>query len=244
MKKLKINSDVGEGVEWEAELMPFLDSCSIACGGHFGDVFTMRNSVELAIANNVKIGAHPSYPDKKGFGRNKINITNNELKDSIVSQIQGLVDIVNEYNTGLSHVKAHGSLYNTCARDYDLSLLFVEAVKEFQVDSIYAPYKSVLAEVAKRFDLKVVNEVFLDRNYNDDYSLVPRNQSNSMILEPNYMLDRYISVILRSSLKTICNSELFIKADTFCIHGDTLNSNNTLKEIYRLYEKKYESFQN
>jgi UPF0271 protein len=241
MKKLKINSDVGEGVEWEAELMPFLDSCSIACGGHFGDVFTMTKSVELAIANDVKIGAHPSYPDKKGFGRNKINITNNELKDSIVSQIQGLVDVMNEHNTDLSHVKAHGSLYNTCAVDYELSLLFVEAVKKFQVDSIYAPYKSVLAEVAKSFDLKVVNEVFLDRNYNDDYSLVPRNQSNSMILEPNNMLDRYLNVITRSSLKTVSNSEIFIEADTFCIHGDTLNSNKILKEIYRMYKKKYES---
>jgi UPF0271 protein len=127
MKKLLINSDVGEGVLRESDLMFYLRSCSVACGGHFGDTESMRKTVKLAVDNNVLVGAHPSYPDRVNFGRKEMFINLLDLKNSLHDQISSLLGVMSEFGINkLHHVKAHGALYNKCVIDVDLAALYVE----------------------------------------------------------------------------------------------------------------------
>lgn len=236
MKKLKINSDVGEGVFKEDALMPFLNSCSIACGGHYGDIQTMTKTANLAISHGVNIGAHPSYPDKINFGRKEMFISPNELKDSLYNQISSLLLVLNSLGVdNLDHIKAHGALYHKCFVDVETARSFIDVVKSFENVKVLAPYKSVLAKIAKENAVKVDYEVFLDRNYNDDYSLVARGETNSMLENGLEMSIRYKRVVNESKIKTISNSFIEIVGDTFCVHGDTNNSHLLLNNLYDNY---------
>ena len=236
MKRLKINSDVGEGIVNEAALMPYLESCSIACGGHYGNEETMIKTAKLAISHGVNIGAHPSYPDKINFGRNEMSISLNDLKESLYDQISSLLLILNKLGVGkLEHIKAHGALYHKCFIDVEVAKSFVEVVKLFKNVKILAPYKSVVSKIAKENDIKVDYEVFLDRNYNDDYTLVSRDEVNSMLENGLEMSRRYKMVLNESKIKTISNNFINIVGDTFCIHGDTDNSHILLNNFYDNY---------
>ena len=206
MKKLLINSDVGEGVLRESDLMFYLRSCSVACGGHFGDTESMRKTVKLAVDNNVLVGAHPSYPDRVNFGRKEMFINLLDLKNSLHNQISSLLEVMSEFGISkLHHVKAHGALYNKCVIDVDLAALYVDVVKCYDNVKIYAPYGSVVSKIAKENGVGVDYEVFLDRNYNDNHTLLSRNEVNSMILNPLKMLLRYNRVMGSSKIKTISN---------------------------------------
>ena len=166
---LHINCDLGEGLNNEHIIMPLIDSCNIACGGHAGDNGSMIECVEISIRNNVKIGAHPSYPDKINFGRKKINISPSELSHSIISQIKSLESIASSYGITLNHIKAHGALYNQMILDADLSNLYLDTLKEFKKKySLYIPYKSEIEKKALKRGFSVTYEVFVDRNNNDD----------------------------------------------------------------------------
>ena len=236
MKRLKINSDVGEGVVNEAALMPYLKSCSIACGGHYGNEETMTKTAKLAISKGVGIGAHPSYPDKINFGRNEMVISLNDLKESLYNQISSLLLVLNKLGVGkLDHIKAHGALYHKCFFDFEVAKSFVEVVKLFENVKILAPYKSVVSKIAKENDIKVDYEVFLDRNYNDDYTLVSRDKKNSMLENGLEMSRRYKMILNDSKVKTISNNFIDIVGDTFCIHGDTNNSHILLSNFYDNY---------
>ena len=112
MINVNLNADLGEGTNIEKVIMPFLSSCSIACGGHTGDADTMSEAIQIAVESNVKIGAHPSYPDKDGFGRIPISISNKDLSKSLISQINSLKQILNDFQINLDHIKPHGALYN------------------------------------------------------------------------------------------------------------------------------------
>ena len=239
MKKLLINSDVGEGVLRESDLMFYLRSCSVACGGHFGDTESMRNTVKLAIDNNVLVGAHPSYPDRVNFGRKEMFINLLDLKNSLHEQISSLLEVMSEFGISkLHHVKAHGALYNKCVIDVDLAALYVDVVKCYDNVKIYAPYGSVVSKIAKENGVGVDYEVFLDRNYNDNHTLLSRNEVNSMILNPSKMLLRYNRVMGSSKIKTISNKLIKTIGNTFCVHGDTDDSHLLLKDLYKNYFTK------
>ena len=239
MKKLLINSDVGEGVLRESDLMFYLRSCSVACGGHFGDTESMRNTVKLAIDNNVLVGAHPSYPDRVNFGRKEMFINLLDLKNSLHNQISSLLEVMSEFGISkLHHVKAHGALYNKCVIDVDLAALYVDVVKCYDNVKIYAPYGSVVSKIAKENGVGVDYEVFLDRNYNDNHTLLSRNEVNSMILNPSKMLLRYNRVMGSSKIKTISNKLIKTIGNTFCVHGDTDDSHLLLKDLYKNYFTK------
>ena len=133
MKRLSINSDVGEGVVNESALMPYLKSCSIACGGHYGNEETMIKTAKLAISHGVNIGAHPSYPDKINFGRNEMVISLNDLKESLHKQISSLSVVLSNLGVDkLDHIKAHGALYHKCFNDVEVAKSFVQVVKLFK----------------------------------------------------------------------------------------------------------------
>ncbi len=219
---IDINCDVGEGIGNESDLFPHISSCNVACGGHAGDINTMSEVVQLANKFKIKVGAHPSYPDRDNFGRKSMKIEKNRLKASIRKQIEELEAILNSSNMELHHIKAHGALYNDIAVDLDLSAIYLESILAYKDHVLlYLPYGSVIEEEARKQGYKISLEAFGDRNYNEDLSLVSRDSSNAMIEEPKKVLDHIISMIVNNEVYTLNGVKMSISADTYCIHGDT-----------------------
>jgi len=219
---IDINCDVGEGIGNESALFPHISSCSMACGGHAGDITTMSEIVQLAKKFGIKVGAHPSYPDRDNFGRKSMKIEKNLLKASIRKQIKELEVILNKAEMQLHHIKAHGALYNDIAEDLELSTIYLESILEYKDDVLlYLPYGSVIEEEARKQGYKISLEAFGDRNYNEDLSLVSRRSSQAMIEEPKKVLDHIISMVINNEVFTLNGVQMPIQADTYCIHGDT-----------------------
>tara|TARA_B100000035_G_C20971818_1_gene541393 strand:- start:290 stop:1003 length:714 start_codon:yes stop_codon:yes gene_type:complete len=235
---LNINCDLGEGLNNEHIIMPLIDSCNIACGGHAGDSGSMIECVEISIKNNVKIGAHPSYPDKINFGRKKIDISPSELSYSIISQIESLETIADSYGLELNHIKAHGALYNQMIIDAELSNFYLDTIKDFKNKcSLYIPYKSEIEKIALKKGFSIIYEVFGDRNYNDDLSLVSRNNENALITDPESVINHIKTIKETETVKTINGNYKKIKFDTICIHSDTNNSIEILKKINQEFDE-------
>ncbi len=222
MPTIDINCDLGEGVDNELDIMPMISSCSIACGGHAGNLETMERVVGLAKLNGVLVGAHPSYPDKENFGRVSISISAEALKRSIKEQIESLVVILKTRNMELNHIKPHGALYNDIVKDRGLALLFLESVAAYREKVVlYVPYASEIAKLAKETGYRVKYEAFADRNYNQDLTLVSRKAPNALIQDPHEVLDHIMLMVNKGMVKTASGTAIKLLADTYCIHGDS-----------------------
>ncbi len=219
---IDINCDVGEGVGNENGLLPLISSCNIACGGHAGDEQTMREVVALGKKHRVKIGAHPSYPDREHFGRISMAIAPDHLIASIRDQIGGLELLLNEKKVALHHIKPHGALYNDIAKDASLARTFLRAIEGYREDIfIYLPHQSAIETEALKMGFRIKYEAFADRNYKNDLSLVPRNEKDALIQEPERVLAHLLTMVNRQRLRTSKGEMIQILADTYCIHGDT-----------------------
>lgn len=229
---IDINVDVGEGIGNESEIMPFISSCNIACGGHAGDAETMRTVVKLAKAHRVKIGAHPSFPDKENFGREKLEMSCAALFKSIKGQINSLENVLYEEHGRLHHIKPHGALYNLAAVDEKVANVIVEVMKSMVLPTkLYVPYKSVIEGLALQNNIPIVYEAFADRNYNADLTLVSRNELNAVIHNEDDVFNHVFNMISKDQVKTITGEFIKIKAQTFCIHGDNKNAINLIKNL-------------
>ena len=239
MKTYSINCDMGEGIANEAELMPFINYCNIACGGHTGDIHSMDATIDLAIKNNVKIGAHPSYPDRFNFGRKSIEISKEALISTIQEQIHTLIEIATKKNTLLTHIKAHGALYNDITKNKELAAIYLEAVKPYRERlKLFVPYNSEIETLAIKNNFEIVYEAFADRNYNQDLSLVSRSQSNAVIDDIDVAVQHVEHMITLGKVNTVQNKKVSIKASTFCIHSDTNNALEVVKGIHQLLLKQ------
>lgn len=223
--EIDINCDVGEGIGNESELLPLISSCNIACGGHAGDIKTIKEVVAWAIESGVRIGAHPSYPDPKNFGRLTMEIEPNDLKKSIQEQISRLEAIVLSKKQILHHIKPHGALYNDLAKNKALSLLFLDAIQKYKEETfLYVPPNSVIAKEALRKNYKIKYEAFADRNYNSDLSLVSRKLPNAVLQNPNDVLRHLVQMVKYGTVHTMEGENIPITAKTYCLHGDTPNA--------------------
>ncbi|MCK0192147.1 5-oxoprolinase subunit PxpA [Arenibacter sp. F20364] len=222
MIKIDINCDVGEGLDNEAQLMPFISSCNIACGGHAGDTVSMMKVARLAKEHHVLVGAHPSYPDRENFGRTTIQIAEKKLKKSILAQIADLSAVLKSLGIELNHIKPHGALYNDIARDRELALLFLDCIEKYKKEVfLYVPYHSRIEEEALRLGFQIKYEAFADRNYNADLSLVSRNEPLALIQNPKDVETHILHMVTKGSVVTPSGKSVKIKADTYCIHGDS-----------------------
>lgn len=231
-QSIDINVDVGEGIDNESKLMPYVSSCNIACGGHAGNSKTMRKVVKLANKHQVKIGAHPSFPDVANFGRKPMDMPCVALFTSIKNQIDHLVTILNDENTLLHHIKPHGALYHMAATNVKTATVIIEVIKSMtQPVKLYVPYQSVIENLALQNNIPITYEVFADRNYNNDLTLVSRDNKNALILAADAMFEHVYRMIKTQKVKTIQGVEVNIKAETFCIHGDNLQAEYLLKKL-------------
>jgi UPF0271 protein len=238
MKYIHINCDLGEGGDRDAELMPMISACNIACGGHAGTVKTMRETVHLALQNEVEIGAHPSYPDKENFGRSSLTMSSENLKQSIVAQILSLKQIVEAEGGELVHVKPHGALYNDAAKDEKVARIVIDSVLEFDQDlSLYVPLNSVISHLAKG-KIKLMFEAFADRNYSENYQLVSRQDPGALITEKEAVFDHLYSMFSMGQITTITGEKISCKATTFCVHSDTPNSVEILQFIHQKFAEE------
>ena len=236
---IDINCDVGEGVGNEAALFPHISSCNIACGGHAGDTQSMRKIAILAHENNVKIGAHPSYPDKENFGRKVMQLSDQELQQSIRNQIDDFVKILINENLTLNHIKPHGALYNQIAKNKKLATVFLESIEDFRAHTtLYVPYASQVSEIADQRGFRIKYEAFGDRNYNDDLSLVSRSLSNALLEKPKDVFEHLQIMVTQGQVRTFSGNQIPIKADTFCIHGDTPSALEILTYLSNKFPQK------
>ena len=236
-KRIDINADLGEGTGLDAALMPLISSCSIACGGHYGDTESMRETVVLAKENNVKIGAHPSFPDKDNFGRKLLRLTKSELTETIFHQLVHFYAICEMEDVPVHHIKLHGALYNYAAIDEPTAVAVIDAIMETKIHpNLYVPHQSILAKKAENL-LPITYEAFLDRRYNDDLSLVSRDAEEAIIHSPEEAWIQLYEIIETGYITTISGHKKEMSASTFCIHGDHENSIEILKYIRKQLSK-------
>ncbi len=236
---ININCDLGEGLNNEDVIMPLIKSCNIACGGHSGNIDSMQRCVELSIINNVEIGAHPSYPDKENFGRIHLDIPALALKESIVNQIDSLISICKSHNTDLTHIKAHGALYNEMIKDSNLSNIYLDIIDIYKDKYyLYIPYKSEIEKIAVDRGFKIKYEVFGDRNYNDDLTLVSRKEEEALITIPEKVIKHISEIYYNNCVVSVNGNKHDVKADTYCIHSDTENAEHILKSIKEYFSNE------
>ena len=219
--KIDLNCDVGEGYGYDAELMRIITSANIACGCHAGDPITMKKTVDLAITNDVGIGAHPGYPDREGFGRRAQDISTSEIFEIITDQIFTLQQITSTAGGRLQHVKPHGALYNQAAKDQLLAETVAAAVTAVDKDLIlFGLAGSALIEAGTQTGLRTAAEVFADRTYMSDGSLTPRSEPNALIHDVDKAVSQIMGIVINLSVTTVDGGTIPLKADTICIHGD------------------------
>ena len=226
-RHIDLNCDMGEG-EAEAsaaldrELMRLVSSCSIACGGHAGSEHTMRRTAASALDAGLRIGAHPSYPDRDNFGRQSMSISGTALSAAITEQTAALKAIINELGGKLSFVKPHGALYNDMARDAELTSLVVTTIKEFDPTlKIMGLAGSHCSAICKDLAMPFLAEAFADRRYADDGQLSPRSQDGAVITQPETAVEQILSIVEQARVESINGKWLPLQAQSICIHSDT-----------------------
>lgn len=244
MYKIDLNSDMGESfgaykIGNDEEIIKYITSSNIACGYHAGDPMVMDNVVGLAKKYNVAVGAHPGYPDLMGFGRRKMFLTPKEVKNYMKYQIGALWAFAKSYGINLQHVAPHGALGNLCQYDREISRAICEAV--YEIDSsimIFYCAGAVLGDEAEKIGLKAASEIFADRAYMEDLSLVPRKQPGSMITDEDLAVERCIRMVKEGKVKTITGKDVEIRGDTLCVHGDGEKALAFIERIRKEFQKE------
>jgi UPF0271 protein len=225
--RIDLNCDMGESygryrLGEDAAMLEVVTSANIACGLHAGDPLVMRETVTLAAARGVAIGAHPGYPDVQGFGRRAMGMAPAELEAAIVYQLGALSGFVRAAGAALTHVKPHGALYNTAAEDPTVAAAVARAVAAFDDALIVVTLpNSELAAAAATTGLATAAEGFADRAYQADGTLVPRSRSGAVIHDPERAAQRAIRMVTESVVEAITGEIVFLDIDTLCVHGDT-----------------------
>jgi 5-oxoprolinase (ATP-hydrolysing) subunit A len=239
-----LNCDLGESfgvfrVGNDEKIMKYVSSVNIACGFHAGDPTIMNQTVEIACKNDVKIGAHPGYPDLTGFGRRNMNLTPDEVYANVLYQIGALNAFVIAHGTSLNHVKPHGALYNMCAVNPHLAMAVAKAVYDFNPSlTLYGLANSELIKAGKKYRLKTAQEVFADRTYQADGTLTPRTESNALITDEQQSIKQTIQMVIENQITCVTGETIPIVADTICLHGDGEHALSFARKIRMAFEEE------
>lgn len=230
---IDINCDMGEGMHNDASLMPFISSANISCGYHAGNEDIIKRTIELALENNVAIGAHPSYHDRANFGRLSQSISLVELAELISDQLNLFEKITNQMGCKIHHVKLHGALYNDCAKDALSSKIVAQTIQAIDPSiMLYGLSGSHSIQEAKAIGLRSVQEVFADRTYQANGQLTPRYLDHALITDPNESAQQVLSMVLDQEIKTHDGKMIAVNAETICIHGDHPEAIEIAKHLF------------
>jgi len=222
MASIDLNSDLGEGAGTEAALMPLISSVNIACGAHAGDPVTMRATLDLALARGVRVGAHPGYRDPESFGRRPLDLPAAVLAADLKEQIVTLQAMAEEAGSRLTHVKAHGALYNQGERDEPIADLIARTVAAIdRTLAVVATPGSAMARAAGRAGVRLIREGFIDRAYEPDGTLRSRSLPGAMVLDPARAAVQALGFVREGGVRATDGSFLALAVDSLCIHGDS-----------------------
>jgi UPF0271 protein len=239
-----LNCDMGESfgafiIGNDEAILPFVSSVNIACGFHAGDPGVMKKTVKLALKYGVAIGAHPGLPDLQGFGRRQMDISVEEAYDLVVYQIGALAAFVKAEGGVLHHVKPHGALYNMAAKHNGLATAIAEAIYKVEPELVlYGLSGSELIRAALTTGLRVANEVFADRTYQQDGTLTPRKQADALITDDKLAIAQVIKMVKDGEVLSQQGIAVPIRADTICIHGDGKHAAEFAARIYTAFQEE------
>ena len=241
--KIKLNCDMGESfgiwkMGFDEKIMPYVDMANLACGFHASDPLTMTKAVILAMKHQVEIGAHPGYQDLVGFGRRSMLCSLEEIKAIVIYQIGALAGICKSHNTHISYVKPHGALYNDMMKDENIFKAILSGIssynKELKLMILSSSKNEEYSNIAMNYGISLYYEVFADRNYNDDGSLVARSNENAVIHDEFEVMDRITLLKENGYLYSINKQRLFLRPHTICVHGDNEQALEFVKNIRKL----------
>ncbi|MDY3919646.1 MAG: 5-oxoprolinase subunit PxpA [Candidatus Limivivens sp.] len=244
MYAIDLNCDLGESfgaykIGMDEQVIPFISSANIACGFHASDPLVMEKTTALCVENDVKIGAHPGYPDLVGFGRRNLAVSPKELKAMMIYQIGALDAFCKAHHTVMQHVKPHGAMYNMAGKDLALASAICEAIYDVNPDLILMALSgSKMIEAAEKTGLKAAREVFADRAYEEDGSLVARTKPGAMITDETEAISRVVGMIKNQTVTAITGKEIPISADSVCVHGDGPKALEFVRKIRETFREE------
>ena len=219
--RIDLNCDMGEGMPNDAALMPYISSANIACGFHAGDEHTMKSTVKLCKDFGVRIGAHPSFPDRANFGRTMMEMSPEEIYKMVREQIQVLHKHASAQGEKIHHVKPHGALYNASAKDPAIAKAIAQAVFDEDPNALLLGLSgSYSLAAAEAMGLKTAHEVFGDRAYQADGSLVPRNQARACLDQTEEVIHQVKRMVQKGEVQALSGEIIPLRIDTICLHGD------------------------
>ena len=243
MRKIDINCDLGESygnfiVGNDKAVFPYISSCNIACGFHGGDPLHIDETIRLAIEHQVRIGAHPSYPDLQGFGRRKMELSSRELRAIVKYQVAALKGMVASHGGNLSYVKPHGALYNSIAHNKVEAETVVEAILAIDEDlALMGLANSPLATIAQQKGIDWIPEAFADRKYKPDGTLMSRSQKDAVLHDPDQVAQQVLSIALHQKVETE-QGLIPIQAESICVHGDNLEVITMIQKVSQILLSK------
>lgn len=221
MKHVDLNVDLAEGCSNDQHLLQLVTSANVACGLHAGDFNEMRKAIRWAKENKVRVGAHPSFPDRENFGRTNMQLPDDELKACLLYQLGAVKALCDAEGVSLSYVKPHGALYNQAAEDESLAALIALTIKQFNPSlKLMGLSGSLMLKVAQQHGLGIISEVFADRHYLADASLVPRSRADALVDNDEEAISQVLQMVLQGSVPTVDGQDVAIQADSICLHGD------------------------
>ena len=235
--EININCDLGEksklhSNENDPALLEIVNSANVACGYHAGDEETMREVIKISKNRGVSIGAHPSFNDPDNFGRERMNLSENEIRKLIIDQYEILQKIAQENNENVTHMKPHGALNNMACEDLELATILAKVIYEIDKDLIYlVPTGSKMEIAAKKLNMKIACEIFADRNYEDDGNLVSRKKPHALIIDPEQAKKHVLNMVKNQAINCHSGKQIPCEIDSVCIHGDNESSLTTAKSI-------------
>ena len=241
--RIDINSDMGESfgaytLGHDAGLMKAITSANVAAGFHAGDPSVLRDTIRMAKANGVAVGAHPGFPDLVGFGRRELNVTPREAEDFVLYQIAAVAGVAAAEGVRLQHVKAHGALFNMAVRDAGLAAAIARGVAAFDRSLIFFGLPgSELLEAGRAAGLRVASEVFADRAYEPDGTLASRRKPGAVIHDADAVVARAVRMVAEKQVVATDGSIVAVEADTICVHGDTPGSDLLAAKIRAGFER-------
>lgn len=237
MKTVDLNCDLGESfgaytIGRDSDVIPLISSANIACGWHAGDAVVMSQTVRAAVESGISIGAHPGFPDLVGFGRRNMTVTPTEAKAYIQYQVGALNAFCTAEGVKMQHVKPHGALYNMAAKDEALARAICEGIASVSDDLILMGLSgSLMADAAAAIGIPFASEVFADRAYEDDGSLVARSKPGAVITDDNEAAARVVEMALHGTVTSVNGKKIAIEADSVCVHGDNAHALEFVKLI-------------
>jgi UPF0271 protein len=234
--QIDLNADVGElpgidGRRLDAAILEVVSSCNIACGGHAGDDATMKETTASAMANGVRIGAHPSFADRENFGRKTMQIAPEALAQSLTEQICALLNVVRDAGGVVAHVKPHGALYNMAAKDTKLSEIVVGVTASTGINLVVGPPESALQTAAKKAGLGFLAEGFADRAYEPTGALVGRGVADALINDLSEQGRRAVQMATLKTVQVRTGEVMSLPVQTICLHGDSPHAAAAAREI-------------